>query len=164
MAVSGRRYAVEFHAVAVTAAQDVFYIKPAADKPVFIEAVYLGVVGGSADAGDAQEELLDVRMIRVPATVTASSAGNSFTPNPLVTSDTAAGFTARINDTTIATSSGTILVLHSDAWNSRAPYVWCPPEEHRHQVANAQAWVCRLTTVVADSVSVNGTCIVAEVC
>lgn len=56
----GRAYAVEFHSTTITTAggdQDLFYIKPAADKPCIIEAVYLSNVGVAADAGDAQEEL-----------------------------------------------------------------------------------------------------------
>ena len=159
---AGRLYTVEFHAVAISAAQDLFYVKPAADKICIIEAIYLSNVGGTADAGDAQEELLRIEIIRVPATVTAGSAGNSNTPNPLSTNDTAAGFTARINDTTVATSSGTILYLHSDGWNVRVPYVWLPPPEHRPIVANAQAIVGRLNTAPADAVTCNGTCYVRE--
>lgn len=160
--IDGRAYAVVFSAVSVTAQQDLFYIKPAADKPCSIEAVYLGISGVAADAGDAQEELYELDLIRVQATVTASSGGGSFTPNPLDKSDTAAGFTARINDTTKATSSGSLLTLHADGWNSRSPYVWMPPPEHRHQVGNAEAWVCRLNSTPTDAVLINGTCIVRE--
>lgn len=158
----GRAYAVEFHAVAVAAQQDFFYIKPTTDKICAIEAVYLSNVGVAADAGDAQEELLRVELIRLPATVTAGSVGNSMTPNPLSTNDTAAGFTARINDTTVATTSGTALNLHSDGWNVRIPYVYLPPPEHRVLVANAQAVVFRLVSTPTDSVTCNGTMIVRE--
>lgn len=158
----GRAYAVEFHAVSVSAQQDFFYIKPAADKICVIEAVYLSNVGGAADAGDAQEELYRIEFIRLPATVTVGSAGSSMTPNPTATNDTAAGFTARVNDTTVATTSGTALNLHSDGMNVRVPYVWMPPPEHRLLVANAQAVVVRLVTTPADAVTMNGTCIVRE--
>lgn len=158
----GRCYAVEFHTIAVTAQQDFFYIKPAADKICIIESIILGVAGGASDAGDAQEELLDLQFIRVPATVTVGSGGNAFTPNPTAINDAAAGFTARINDTTIATTSATLLGMHSDTMNTRVPYAWPPAPEHRHIVANAQAWVCRLKTTPADSILMNGTCIVRE--
>jgi len=47
--------------------------------------------------------------------------------------------------------------------NVRIPYVWLPPPEHRHLVANAQAWVCRLNTTPADAVLFNGTCLVREI-
>ena len=158
----GRLYVVEFHNVSVSAQQDLFYIKPAADKICVIELVKVAVVGGTADAGDAQEELLDVELIRVPATVTVGSGGNSFTPNPLVTNDTAAGFTARINDTTKATTSGSLLNLDSDGMNSRSPYIYLPAPEHRPLVANAQAVVFRLNTTPNDALTMNGAMLVRE--
>lgn len=159
----GRAYSVNFTAVAIAAQQDIFYVKPAADKPVYFEALYLSNVGGTADAGDAQEELLDLRIVYVPATVTASSGGNSFTALPLAVNDSAAGFTSRINDTTIATTTGSLKVLHADGWNIRVPYVWLPPPEHRPTVANAAAMVVRLQTGPADSVTCSGTLVVREV-
>jgi hypothetical protein len=159
---TGRAYEVNFSAVAITAKQDLFYIKPAADKICVIEALYLSNVGGAADAGDAQEELYDLRIIRVPATVTVGSGGTSPTPNPLSTNDAAAGFTARVNDTTVATTSGTLLQLHNDGWNVRVPYVWMPPPEHRLLVANAQAIVARLESTPADSITCSGTMIIRE--
>jgi hypothetical protein len=159
---AGRAYSVVFSGVAITAKQDLFYIKPATDKLVVVEAVYLSNVGVAADAGDAQEELLDIRIIRVPATVTAGSGGTAPTPNPLVTNDAAAGFTSRVNDTTVATTSGTLLTLNSDGWNIRIPYVWMPPPEHRPIVGNAQAIVLRLESTVTDSVSCDGTMILRE--
>lgn len=162
----GRAYAVEFHSTTITTAggdQDLFYIKPAADKPCIIEAVYLSNVGVAADAGDAQEELHRIEVIRLPATVTVGSGGAAMTPNPLATNDTAAGFTARINDTTVATTSGTALWLHSEGWNVRQSYIWLPPPEHRPIVANAQAIVVRLGSTLTDDIVCNGTCIVREI-
>lgn len=158
----GRAYVVPFNNVSIAAKQDFFYIKPAADKICVIEAVYLSNVGIAADAGDAQEELWDIRMIRLPATVTAGSVGTAPTPNPLSTNDAAAGFTARVNDTTVATTSGTALQLHNDGLNVRVPYVWMPPPEHRPIVANAQAIVFRLESIPTDAVLFNGSMIVRE--
>lgn len=158
----GRLYVVEFHNVSVTAQQTFFYIKPAADKICVIEAVYLAASGVAADAADAQEELLEVALCYIPATVTAGSGGGAFTPTPKSVNDSAAGFTARINDTTKTTSSGTILNRHSDAWNSRVPYVYMPPPEHRDLVANAAAIDFRLNSTPTDAVLMNGTMYVRE--
>src|SRR5262245_7323422 len=105
----GRLYSVVFTAVSVSAQQDMFYIKPAADKICIIEAIYLGTSGGTADAGDAQEELFDVELIYLGATVTVGSGGTAPTPSPVAINDSAAGFTARVNDTTKA-SGGTTVV------------------------------------------------------
>jgi hypothetical protein len=158
----GRAYVVDFKAVSLAAQQDLFYIKPAADKICIIEAVYLSNVGIAADAGDAQEELWDVECLYVPATVTAGSGGTAPTPQPLAINDAAAGFTARVNDTTKATSSGTIVDRHADGWNVRIPYVWLPPPAHYPIVANAAAIVFRLNSTPTDAVTCNGTMIVRE--
>lgn len=158
----GRPYSVNFVAVAVTAQQDLIYLKPAADKIIILEAVYIGLSGGTADAGDAQEELLDIEIIRVPATVTVGSGGSSMTPNPLLVNDSAAGVTARINDTVKATTSGTLKVLHADGMNTRVPYAYVPPPENRHVVANAEALVVRLNTTPNDSILLSGTAYIRE--
>lgn len=158
----GRAYAVPFMNVSIAAVQDLFYIKPAADKICIIEAVYFANVGIAADAGDAQEEMLRVEGIRLPATVTVGSGGTAPTPGPFAVNDTAAGFTARVNDTTVATTSGTAVTLHPDGWNVRIPYTWMPPPEHRIVVANAQAFVFRLNSTPTDAILTSGVCIVRE--
>lgn len=158
----GRAYVIEFHGVSVTAQQDLIYIKPAADKPCIIEYAKLSVSGLNADAGDAQEELYDIEVIRVPATVTVGSGGGAFTPNPLATNDAAAGFTARINDTTKATTSGALKVLDAGGMNSRTDYIYLPLPEHRPMVANAEAIVLRLNSTPADAILLSGTMIVRE--
>lgn len=162
----GRAYALTFENVGITAAQDLFYIKPAADKPCLIEAIYLSNVGGAADAGDAQEEIFRLVMNRLPATVTVGSGGSASatgTLNPLAGNDAANGFTGRTNDTTPATTSGTARTILADGWNIRIPYVWMPTPEHRPMVANAEAIVFKLLSTPADSVSTSGTIIVREI-
>lgn len=158
----GRAYSCTTAAVATTTTVDLGYYKPAADKIIVLEAVYLSNVGGTADAGDAQEELLRLEIIRLPATVTVGSGGSAVTPNPISTNDAAAGFTARGNDTTLATTSGTALTHHADGFNVRVPYVWLPPPEHRIIVANAQAVVVRLNLAPNDSINLSFTAIVRE--
>jgi|SRR5580765_3137724 len=152
----GRLYSVVFTAVSVAAQQDFFYIKPAADKICIIEAVYLGASGGAADAGDAQEELYDVELIYLPATVTAPTSGTTTTPSPVAINDTAAGFTAICNGTGKASTSGTAVVRHPDGFNNRIPYVYAPPAEHRDLVSNAAAMVFRLNTTPADAILISG--------
>jgi hypothetical protein len=159
----GRLYSVVFAAVSVTAQQDFFYIKPAADKICIVEAIYIGTSGGTADAGDAQEELYDVELMYVPATVTAPTAGTTVTPSPVAINDSAAGFTAIVNGTGKATSTGTIVARHPDGMNNRIPYVYCPPAEHREIVANAAAIVFRLNTTPADAILLSGDMRVREI-
>jgi|ERR1043166_1529614 hypothetical protein len=158
----GRAYSINFAGVSVTAQQDMIYVKPAADKIIIVEMIKLAASGGTADAGDAQEELLDIEIIRVPATVTASSGGGTFTPNPLAVNDSAAGCTARINDTTKATTSGSLKVIDADGFNNRVPYLYLPAPEHRPIVANAEAIVFRLNTTPADAILLSSTMIIRE--
>lgn len=158
----GRAYTVTFAATAVTAVQDLWYIKPAADKGVYIEYCEVNNVGGTADAGDAQEELLRVEIIRLPATVTVGSGGTAPTPTPLAVNDTAASFTARVNDTTVATTSGTAKTVIASGFNVRTGWLWAPVPEHRIPVANAEALVVRLNLAPADSINLSGTLIVRE--
>lgn len=158
----GRAYTVPFVAVSVSAQQTLFYVKPAADKICIIEAIYVAIVGGTADAGDAQEELLQLELIYLPATVTVGSGGTAPTPVPKAINDTAASFTARVNDTTKATTSGTALNRHPDGMNSRIPYAYVPPAEHRDVVANAAAIILNLNTTPSDALAMSGEMTVRE--
>lgn len=161
----GRAYALTFSAVSITAQQTLFYVKPAADKLVVVEAVYLSNVGIAADAGDAQEELWDIEIVRLPSTVTVGSGGSASatgTLNPLAVNDASAGATCRTNDTTKATTSGTRRIIHSDGWNVRIPYVWMPAPEHRPLVANAEAIAVELDSTPTDAVTCSGACIFRE--
>jgi hypothetical protein len=153
----GRLYAVSFTAVAVTAAQDLFEIAPADDKPVYLHALYLAQ---TTELGDAAEEVLRVSVIRGHAT--SGSAGSTATARPMQPSDTAFGGVAEVNNTTIA-STGTAVELHVDGWNVRVPYqlVWTP--ETRPFCTQAQTTiVVRLMAAPADSVTVSGTLLVEE--
>lgn len=158
----GRLYVVEFHAVSIAAQQDLFYLKPAADKIIWVEDIVLNNVGGTADAGDAQEEMLSIEIIRLPSTVTVGSGGSSVTPTPVAMNDAAAGFTARTNDTTKATTSGTALNVRSDGWNVRVPYLYPPAPEDVPLAANPTALVVRLNTTPADALTCSGTVLVRE--
>lgn len=158
----GRLYSVVFTAVTVSAQQDLVYIKPAADKICIVEAIYLAASGGTADAGDAQEELLRIEVIRVPSTVTVGSGGSAVTPAPVIPNDAAAGFTARTNDTTVATTSGSLQSKYLTGLNIRIPTPFVVPPEWRMVIANAEAIVVRLNLAPNDSVNVSGTCWVEE--
>jgi hypothetical protein len=162
----GRLYSLIFDNVSIAAAQDFFYIKPAADKICVVEAIYLSNVGGTADAGDAQEELLRVAINRLPTVVTAGTGGAASTATtlgPVEVNDSAPSFTGRTNDaTTVASTTGTIRTIHADGWNVRVPYVWFPPPEHRIMVSNPEALVFRLLSTPADAVLCSGTIYVRE--
>lgn len=155
-----RLYTVEFENVSVTTAagdQELFYIAPVTNIPVMVHALYIDQI---SDVGDAQEEVLRYRIIRGHTTV--SSGGASASPRPLKAGDSAASFTARTNDTTIA-SAGTAVNLHSGGFNVRVglPLIWTP--ETRPVVSAAQgSIVVRLMAGPADDLTMSGTLYVEE--
>lgn len=156
----GRIYTVVFTDVAVAAAQDLFEISPADDKPIELVGLFIANVGGTADAGDAQEELLQLDVLR--GFTASGSGGSAPTPRPLGRSDAAAGFAAEVNNTTLA-NTGTSHTLHSDGFNIRTGYqLWWPPEARPTAGQGDTTIVVRLTDAPADSVQMSGTLYVRE--
>jgi hypothetical protein len=150
--MAARYYTVAFNSVAVTAQQDFFEISPADDKPVEVLGLMLAQ---SSDAGDAQDEQLALRVIR--GFTASGSGGSAATPTALSPADTAAGFAAEINNTTVA-NTGTTVDLHNDAFNVRAGYQLWLPEGCEWKVNQAQTTlVVRLATTPADSLTMSGT-------
>lgn len=155
--LSGRIYTVEFDNVTVSAAQDWFYLAPADDKPIELLAVY---GGQSSDVGDAAEEILRWRVIRGHATV--GSGGTAPTPRPVKRGDGAAGFTARVNDTTIA-SAGTPINVHSDVDNIRTGIKMPWPESMEPDCSQADtSLVVRLLSAPTDALTMSMTAYVRE--
>lgn len=146
----GRVYAIPFAAVAITAAQDLVEISPADDKPVELIGWHLGQ---TSDAGDAQDEQLQLTVIR--GHTTSGSGGSSATPAPLNPGDAAASFAAEINNTTIA-SSGTGVTVFASAWNVRAGSdVWLP-EDVRPRASQGNTTLVVRMSAPADSITASG--------
>jgi hypothetical protein len=149
----GRKYSVTFENVSVSAAQDLFEITPADDKPLKILGFELANVG--ADVGDAQEEMWRIAVIR--GHTTGGSGGSTPTPVPLDPNDAAAGFAAEVNNTTIA-SNGTTTTPHATGFNVRipTPYIYTPEQVIKASQANTTI-VIRLLSTPTDAVSLSGT-------
>lgn len=156
----GRVYTVQFDNVSCSAAQDLFEITPADDKPVEIVGLFLSQTG-VADVGDAAEEVLPVQIIR--GFTATGSGGSAPTPVPVKFVDTAAGFTAEVNNTTVATT-GTTTTIHSDNFNVRVGYQNWWPEGTEPQASQVNTTiVVRLTRAPADAITLSGTLYVREV-
>lgn len=147
----GRMYTATFANVSVTAQQDLISILCTAATPVKLHAFFLAQ---SSDAGDAQDEMLRVRIQRGMTTV--GSGGGTMTPCDIQNSGTAAVSTARINDTTPA-SAGTITIVHEDAFNVRAGWVWMPTPEMRPVCVVSTRIAVGLVTTPADALTMSGT-------
>lgn len=159
----GRIYAVPFAGTVTNAGGDVdlFSFQPADDKPIKLRGYRLGQ---TSEVGDAAEEGLRISVIRLPSTVTIGSGGSSPTPTPMDSADVAAGFTARVNDTTVATTSGTAVTVEEGAWNNRmSPLeVWYPDPAFAPKAKQGEALVIRQQTTPADDYSFAGTAWIEE--
>ncbi len=155
----GRLYIVSFDNVSYTNANgdhDYFELTPADDKPVSIEAIYLYT---TTEVGDAQEE--QVRWSIVRGHTTSGSGGSAPTPAPVISTDTAAGFTAETSNTTIASTAGT--TLHVGAFNIRVGLEFVPPPEHRIIATQAHTTlVVRQLSTLADDANMSGSIYVRE--
>ena len=154
--MNGRTYIVTFNAVAVSAAQDLFEITPADDKPVEIVSLNIGQY---SDAGDAASELLGIQIIR--GFTTSGSGGSAATPAALNSNGAAAGFTAEVNNTTLA-NTGTTTTLLSDAFNVQAGYSYIPPLDARPVIGQGNTTAVIRITAPADALTMNGTLVVRE--
>ncbi len=152
-----RMYTVVFDNVAVTAAQDLFELVPAANKPIAIAGLF---ISQSTETGDAQEEFLRLRIIR--GHTTSGSGGTAPTPASNLPGAAAASFTAEANNTTVATG-GTPTTHHIETFNVRVGYpqwwpdgawIWCTAAQNRI--------VVNMPSTPADSVSMSGTIYVLE--
>lgn len=153
-----RIYTVVFENVTVSAAQDLFSVNPADDKPVKIRGLRLSQV---SELGDAAEENLRVVVRRGFTTV--GSGGGAFTPTPLDPADAAAGASCRINDTTPA-GTGTGTILDPLGWNIRmSPFeTWYPDPEFSPKTVQGSFITVTLLSTPADAISMSGTLFIEE--
>jgi hypothetical protein len=141
---------------ALTAVQDLFAIVSGTNTPTKLAGMHLFQ---TSDVGDAQEEILRVRIRSGQTTV--GSGGSAPTPIPADFRDAAASFTSRINDTTQAVS-GTIVVHAELGWNIRIDRdFWLPPG-FSFTFQGARRWTVEFPAAPADSLTVGGTLWVEE--
>ena len=160
-----RLYAVPFNGTVTAAGTDVdlWSFQAASNKPIELKGFTLGQI---TEIGDAMEEGLRITVKRMPATWTVGSGGSAVTaaaPNES-SSGSVWAFTARVNDTTVGTTSGTAQVLDEFGWNNRnSPYEhWYPDQEYCPGAINGQGLVVRLETTLADDMTFSGVAWVEE--
>lgn len=131
---------------------DLLSIQPADDKPIALVGMRLGQ---SSEVGDSQEESVRLTARRLAATVTIGSGGSSVTPVANDSADAAAGFTARCNDTTVATTSGANTIAEEIGWNVRASPTefWWPEPDLQLKAKQGEALVVRLESTLADDLT-----------
>jgi len=136
---------------------DIFELTPADDKP--IEIVGLEIVTTS-EVAEAQEEWIALQIIR--GFTSSGSGGSAPTPVPLDPIDTAAGFTAEVMNSTVATT-GTTTTPWSSGFNERAGIEKWWPQSFGPQASQANTTiVVRGSSTVADDVTISATLYVLE--
>ena len=135
---------------------DLGSFSPADDQPIRLWGFVLSQI---SEVGDAAEEGLRVTLRRQPATMTVGSGGSAITATkPLAdyTGGSTWTMTARGNDTTVATTSGTGEILAELGWNERmSPFdFWYPSDKFapvmRQSGGTLAGMVIRQETTAAD--------------
>lgn len=151
-----RVYTVSMDAVAVSAAQDLFTLLCSSTVPIEVHSVNLD------QKTLTSWEARDITFKRVPSAVTVT-AGTSITPRPMLPNDTASVVTATINNTTLATSSGTITTLLASDFNVLNGFYWSPAgQDDRIVLAPSSAFCVRLGNNPSASMTVSGSVTFSE--
>jgi hypothetical protein len=160
-----RIYSIPFNGTITLAGTDtdIWSFQPADDKPIILRGFTLGQ---STEISDSGEENLRITVKYLPATFTVGSGGSAVTAVSPPGDPGAAvwGFTARTNDTTVATSSGTVLIRDEFGWNVRnTPYEhWYPDERFAAFAAQAAGIIIRCESTVIDDLAFSGVAFVEE--
>lgn len=146
-----REYTVSFENVTVSAAQDLWEVNPAADKPIELLAVTLWQ---SSDKGDAEEEMLRVTIKRTTASFASGSGGSSGTSVKVNPDDAASGAAAETNNTSVST--GTQEILEPFYPNIRAGEQMIFMPESRYVFKNGKPLIVKLEAAPTDALSMCG--------
>lgn len=156
-----RAYAVSFAPSAQTVAVDWFELVAPSSRAICLLGLH---VAQTTEAGDAQDEMIGYTITLAAGAFTSGSGGNTGVARPPIHSGAAAAsFTAEtLNTTQVAAGSGTLTVVHRDAFNVRAGLVqyWTPETAIVAQAS--EALVIGMTGAPADSISWTATAYVGE--
>lgn len=153
---AGRTYNVIFRNVGISATQDLCAAYAGASMAIEVVSVTLGQITQTS------VEILQISIKRLTATVSAGSGGSAFTPSLDTDTDHSATFTARINDTSQATTSGSTAYAHADAWNLVNGYQWIFPEKARPSCGLSEALILSLDSAPLAMRTVSGSMKIRE--
>lgn len=151
-----RAYSIVFQNIAVTAVQDLLSLLSTSGMAIELHGFVIGQIT------NASQQNLNISVKRLPVTATVGSGGAAVTPRKALSGDAAATATARRNDTSQMTTSGTVEVLHADVFNTlNGISHWWPPED-RPVISVSQGVSLSLDTAPLASMSVSGSLYFAE--
>lgn len=157
MAVSGRIYTIAFQNVTVAPVQDLLAAYAGTTMKFAVHQINLGQITGTTVANAR------VRIRYMPATVTSGAGGTAPTPQKTNPGDAAATLTARVNDTTQATTAGTAVDLYDDVWNTVNNFVWYPPIPGRSPVCPLSGAIIVSLDTALSSLVCSGSMTVEEI-
>jgi len=160
MGLIGRGYTCVYGPTAATVAIDIFEFTPADDKPLTIVGF---TIGQTTEIGDAQEEELEIKIMRGGTGMTSGSGGVAAANGVGVDASSAtSGFTYEAGNTTLATFTSGVTLLE-DSMNVRTGWQWWPPPEVWFSVSQANGGlVLRMNSTPADSITFAATAYVLE--
>lgn len=151
-------YAVAFSAVAISAAQDLIGILSTSGMALKIH----GMEFGQKTLTSWEAKQLELRIN--PATVTVGSGGSAVTPRGVNAGGraVAATFTARANDTTPQTTSGTQLLEQARDWEFLNGCFWMPKPLFEPIIKPSEGFAVNLGTAPSGSMTGSGVVYVEE--
>ena len=155
----GRIYTVPINSISVSSIVDIIGIKAGSHDLEVLDFR----LGQSNRGQDAQEDEWAFEFARWGGGYTVGSNGVALSPQPNMSDDTAATFTARANDSYPTTNaSGSRYLIEGDSWNVRAQYrpTWLPGLTPK--IRPGEAWTMKLTKLPASATIINGTLFVKE--
>lgn len=153
-----RRYVTGTENVSVSAAQDLVQVIGATGKLVRIKRCFVGATNTTLVTAQS----LRLRCRFLPATVTNGSGGSSPTFVPVDPGDAAASVTAKANNTTPATTSGTPVVLQDIGVHIFAGWDFSWPAGAEPVVGPSESFVFELLSTVTGTVNLSATVEVEE--
>ena len=152
-----RSYSVAFANISVTALQDLIAVYCGASQVIELHGINIGQVSGIT------VQNLRISVKRLPVPVTPGSGGNSASIQKMGRSDAASVVTARTNDTTQASTSGTAALLHADVFNTINGYQFFWPPTDAPTFGINEACILSLDMAPSASMSMRGTLYFAEI-
>jgi hypothetical protein len=145
-----RSYEVTFEQIAVSAAQDLVGIINSATKMARVKRAWVAMT----DTTLPTSQMCAIRCRIGTTTITAGSGGAAATPRPVDVGDAAAGFTARVNDTTKQTTSGAYTIVEENGFHAYQGFdktFASPPV-----LAISEGFVFELLSTVSGTVHMSG--------
>lgn len=154
-----RQYDINFENVTVTLPQDLSSVLGVAGKVLRLVRARVGMTNTAI----ATAQGLQLRVRMATATLTLGSGGTAATPRPLDPGDTAEAGTARVNDTTKATTSGAFTILEETGVHIYTGYDYTWPSDARPSIGGAGGFVFELLSTVSGAVALSGGIRVEEI-